>query len=121
MRFPTATLTIHRFDPERVDRYGDPDPGPVGSWPVEEWPVYAVASSARDEPWEAGRSPKISSLTIYAPLTGPRPRGVDRVSLPDWPGEPWHVVSEPHVWQKNPHVPVTTQTGIVVRVERVTG
>lgn len=121
MRFTTAVLTIHRCDPERVDRYGDLDPGPVDSWPTVEWPVYAVASAARDEPWEAGRSPKIMSLQIYAPLDGPRPTGMDRVSLPAWPGEPFLVVAEPHVWEKNPHVPVTRQKGVVVRVERVTG
>lgn len=121
MRFITTVLTIHRQPEGELDRYGNPDPGPVEAWPVEAWPVYAVASAARDEPWEAGRSPRISSLTIYAPLHGPHPRGIDRVSLPDWPGDPFNVVAEPHVWRRNPHVPVTTQQGISVRVERVTG
>lgn len=120
MRFPTATLTIHRQPVGELDRYGNPEPGPVEGWPVEDWPVYAVAP-ATDEPWAAGRSPEVTALTVYAPIDGPHPRHIDRVSLPDWPGAPFEVVGEPLFWRRNPHRPVTTQQGITVRLERVTG
>lgn len=91
---------------------------PEDEWPVEEWPVYGVAPGRPDEPFERGREPVGEMVTVYAPLSGPRPGPKDRVRLN---GESWQVDGGVAEWTENPVVNRTTYDGVVVVLRRWEG
>lgn len=114
MRRITATLAIRRRVEGAVDRYGNPT---ISYGPPEPWPVYAVEPRVGEEPMERARDALISSVVVYAP-SSPRPGPLDRV---EHLGVTWEVRGQVGDWDRNPHVPVTTQRGIAVNLERKEG
>ncbi len=118
MRVVTATLGIQRRVENDPDRYGNPA---VSFAPSEPWPVYGVAPRGQgglSEPAEANRDLVVRGLTVFAPADGPRPGALDRV---EYRGEVWQVAGDVAEWDRNPHVPHTTQRGVVVNLDRVEG
>lgn len=115
MRRITATLGIRRRIEGELDMYGNPR---VSHGDPEPWPVYAVAPRASTEPGEANRDLVLSGLTVYAPASGPRPDAHDLVT---YRSEDWQVTGDVGEWDRNPHVTLTSQHGIVVNLDRTEG
>lgn len=115
MRRITATIEVQRYSESTVrDAHGNS----VASWTSTAVGVYAIAPKQSVEPDELGRRAVVTGLTVYAPLgTDVRPH--DRVVLPH--GVTYEVVGEIAVWDNNPHVPVTRNSGVQFDLERSTG
>ena len=115
MRRITQTLTIRRLVVGAVDEFGDDVV--EHSEPVD-WPVFAVSPRTSVEPGDPNRSLIVSGLQVFAPADGPEPGPHDLV---DHAADVWQVVGEVARWDRNPHFARTSQRGIVVDLERVTG
>lgn len=116
MRRITRVLEILEFSTVKDGPYTVA--APEVDWPVVEWPVYAVAPGRPEEPFVSGREPVGQSVTVYAPLDGPRPGAKDRVKFD---GETWQVDGDVRVWDRNPSVGITRNKGIVVVLKRWEG
>lgn len=114
MRRVTQTLTIRT----RVEGAPDWTGNPVVTWAESAWPVYAVAPRSSVEPGQENRDLVVTGVTVYAPVNGPRPGPLDRVTLD---GGAWEVAGDVAVWDNNPHFATTRQHGIAVDLKRSEG
>jgi len=97
MDLPTPyTLQTKAYAGTGTDSHGNT----IDVWadPVD-WPVYAYASGANEEPTEAGRDLSLVLWTIYAPADDKLPGDQDRVILS---GVEYAVEGEPRDYSHDP-------------------
>jgi hypothetical protein len=97
MNLPTPyTLGVKRYQAGATDSHGNP----VDAWadPVD-WPVYAYASGANEEPTEAGRDLSMVLWTVYAPAGDGLPGAQDHVVLD---GTEYAVEGDPRDYSHDP-------------------
>lgn len=112
MSLPTPfTIGVKSYVSGSVDRYNNP----TESWSASvDVPVYGIAPTSSDEPFEVGRNAVITELSVLAPVgtaIGPK----DRVVIDS---DEYEVDGDIADWSKGPF---SWSPGIEIRLKKVTG